>query len=82
MFYALCSIPSDPVGFGLFIHPITTKGIHMIFKLVQATPTHGTLLVCKDEDTAVALYEMLLQFSSALPMICCYGGYCNAVELT
>lgn len=34
MFYALCSIPSGPDSFRIFINPTTTKGLHMLSSII------------------------------------------------
>lgn len=53
----------------------------MIFYLVPATETHGVILQTAEELHAEELYSMLeTAFPNQQMMICCYGGYCNALE--
>jgi len=57
MFYALCSIPSDPVGFGLSSTPATTKGLHMSNTFPQTERTGsgrpGKTPLCTDLEISI-----------------------------
>ena len=54
----------------------------MIFNLVPANQTHGTILVFDDSTKAWDAWEMLDATKNGLVCahICCYGNYENALE--
>lgn len=57
MFYALCSIPSGPDGFRIFIHPTTTKGLHMSATF-PVTHRNTRQPVCTDMRLNTSRYDI------------------------